>query len=111
MKPETIAHALFELWTTVNSHVAERMLNDMLLMQQGYLAVHGDTNVSCGLFSSALMVAARSTADCQDAHFRPKTYAFSAENEKIRLKTKLTENSQNPNFRRRKRKQNAVGLY
>jgi len=28
------------------------------------------------------MVAARLTADCQDAHFLPKTVVFSAENEK-----------------------------
>jgi len=58
-------------------------------------------------------------ADCRDAHFRPKTGAFSAENEKKRKqqirfhpKTKLAKTSRNPHFRsrKRKRKRNLVGL-
>jgi len=47
------------------------------------------------------MVNARVTADCQDAHFLPKTDAFLAEKEKtennkihFHPKTKLTERSQ-----------------
>jgi len=36
----------------------------------------------------SLMVIARLTADCQDAHFLPKTDAFSTENEKKQKTTK-----------------------
>ena len=64
------------------------------------------------------MVNARVTADCQDAHFLPKTDAFLAEKEKtennkihFHPQTKLTERSQSPHFRRQKQKRNSVGLY
>jgi len=67
----------------VDSHAAERALNDTLLTQQGTGRPRWQQKSriqTCPIWYP-LMVAARLTAGCrQDAHFLTKTAVFSAEN-------------------------------